>query len=116
MNAEPVHEPDYLTVSEVAKILRVSPVTVANRFQNEPGVLNMSNGKNRMLRIPRHVLDRFIAEHSQKRPRFEPRLSWRAPRHSSQSRVSSSSTSPLPVSSIVPGVVSPKGHNASLLF
>ena len=76
-----VTELEYLTVEEVAKLLRVSAVTATRRFQNETGVLNLGlEGGNRRLRIPRHVLNRFIAERSQPLPRFEPKVSWRVPR------------------------------------
>ena len=55
------------TVEEVAAQLRMSRDTVVRRFENEPGVLVITgpnaSGKRRyrQLRIPKAVLDRFIA-------------------------------------------------------
>jgi excisionase family DNA binding protein len=54
------------TVSEVADILRISRDTVIRRFENERGVVEMGDSvavkrRYRQLRIPKTVLDRFIA-------------------------------------------------------
>ena len=59
---------EYLTVAEVAKILRVNKSTVLRKFSEMPGVIDigtketMHKRKHRMLRIPRSVLHRFLAE------------------------------------------------------
>ena len=59
---------EYLTVSEAAEILRVSPDTIGRRFENVPGVLNlgypekMRKRRYRLLRIPKSALHEFIQE------------------------------------------------------
>jgi hypothetical protein len=59
---------EYLTPAEVAEILKVSLNTVIRRFENIAGVIDlgaeekMHKRRYRMLRIPRSVLNRFIAE------------------------------------------------------
>jgi hypothetical protein len=64
-----MQELDFLTVSEVAAILRVSPDTVIRRFTDEAGVIDIgfpeSNRKRRyrVLRIPRYVLERVLESH-----------------------------------------------------
>jgi hypothetical protein len=56
------------TVEEVAAQLRMSRDTVIRRFENEQGVFDVTSGGNngkrryRQLRIPKNVLDRFIAQ------------------------------------------------------
>jgi hypothetical protein len=42
--------------------MAVHPVTVRRLFANYPGVLNFGRGKNKLLRIPRTVLQRFLLE------------------------------------------------------
>jgi hypothetical protein len=57
----------FLTVTEVAQILRVSPDTVSRQFANQPGVVNLGRTESRrkrlyrQLRIPLSVLNRFLA-------------------------------------------------------
>jgi Helix-turn-helix domain len=59
---------EYLTPAEVAEILKVSLNTVIRRFENVPGVIDLGSTENmhkrryRTLRIPRSVLNRFVAE------------------------------------------------------
>ena len=59
---------EYLTPAEVADILKVSLNTVIRRFENVPGVVDLGSEEKmhrrryRTLRIPRSVLNRFIAE------------------------------------------------------
>jgi hypothetical protein len=53
----------YYTVAEIAEQWRVSPDTVRRLFENEPGVIVISNSKPgkrpyRTLRIPQSVVDR----------------------------------------------------------
>ena len=62
-----VTEP-FLTVPEIAKILRVDRHTVCRIFANEPGVVVIGNRetrrgqrKYRMLRVPTAVLNRVVA-------------------------------------------------------
>lgn len=55
---------EVLTVQEVAAELKCSEQTVANRFQDLPGVFDVGSGKRQSLRIPRHVLNAWIAERS----------------------------------------------------
>jgi hypothetical protein len=58
---------EYLTPAEVAKILKVSLNTAIRRFENVTGVIDLGNPEKmhkrryRTLRIPRSVLNRFIA-------------------------------------------------------
>ena len=59
---------EYLTPAEVAEILKVSLNTVIRRFENVAGVIDLGSEEKmhkrryRTLRIPRSVLNRFIAE------------------------------------------------------
>jgi hypothetical protein len=59
------YEP-FLTVAEVAKVLRVSPDTASRRFANQPGVIDLGHAETRkkrlyrQLRIPLSVLNRFL--------------------------------------------------------
>jgi hypothetical protein len=60
---------EYLTPHEVAKILRIHPTTVIQRFAKYPGVIDVAPEKpvygkrsHRTLRIPRSALNRFIEE------------------------------------------------------
>ena len=64
-------EPDFLTVAETARLLRVSGDTVIRRFASEPGVLVDGNKetvrgrrKYRILRIPKSVVTRYINRRS----------------------------------------------------
>lgn len=58
----------FLLVREVAKLLRRSPALVQRTFSRVPGVVDlgtperMHKRRYRVLRIPRHVVDRFISE------------------------------------------------------
>jgi hypothetical protein len=60
--------PEYLTVNEVAAILRVSRDTIIRWFENRKGVLSIGNDETRFrrryktIRIPREVLEGFIVE------------------------------------------------------
>lgn len=60
-------EPEYLTPDEVAQILKIHRNTVVRKFAHMAGVVNLGVGERlhkrryRVLRIPRHVLERFIA-------------------------------------------------------
>ena len=63
-------ETEYLTVEQVAKILKVHPDTIRNRFGKEPGVIDLSEDRkvrrgrrHRILRIPRGVVSRHLHEH-----------------------------------------------------
>ncbi len=53
---------EVLTVKEVAAELKCSEQTVANRFQDLPGVFDVGSGKRQSLRIPRRVLNDWIEE------------------------------------------------------
>lgn len=59
---------EFLTVREVAEILKVSPDTILRRFEGRPGVIDMGSPETthhrryRELRIPRSALERFIRE------------------------------------------------------
>lgn len=59
-------EIEYLTVTQIAEILNVSTDTVIRKFGNEPGVIDLGSPETthkkryRMLRIPRHVLNRVL--------------------------------------------------------
>ncbi len=55
---------EVLTVQEVAAELKCSEQTVANRFQDLPGVFDVGSGKRQALRIPRHVLNAWIEDRS----------------------------------------------------
>ena len=66
-SGQPVElEEEYLSVAQVATMLNVSADTVARRFENEPGVIDLGHGETRykrryrLLRIPRSVLKRLI--------------------------------------------------------
>ena len=68
---------EYLSVAEVAAGLGVSNPTVVRRFEHLDGVLDlgsqesMHRRRHRILRIPRSVLDRYIAEHQANRPHHQ---------------------------------------------
>ncbi|HUB78702.1 MAG TPA: helix-turn-helix domain-containing protein [Bryobacteraceae bacterium] len=59
---------EFLTIKEVAAVLKVSEDTVIRRFGNFPGVIDLSRGEKtfkrryRLLRIPKEALERFIIE------------------------------------------------------
>jgi hypothetical protein len=59
---------DYLTVDEIASMLRVSTDTVIRTFAGRPGVLElgrpetMHKRRYRVLRIPRSVLDKYLRD------------------------------------------------------
>jgi hypothetical protein len=59
---------EYLTPTEVAKILKISTDSVTRRFEHRTGVLNLGTEETRFrrryrtLRIPREVLEKFIIE------------------------------------------------------
>lgn len=59
---------EYLTPTEVSKILKVSTDSVIRRFEKRPGVLNLGTEESRFkrryrtLRIPREALEKFIIE------------------------------------------------------
>jgi predicted transcriptional regulator of viral defense system len=61
-----MQEQEYLTVDEVAKMLKVSRDTVSRRFEKEPGVIDLGTPERlhkrryRVLRIPAAVLNRFL--------------------------------------------------------
>ena len=61
-----MQEQEFFTVSEVAKMLKVSPDTVSRLFENEPGVIDLGSPERlhkrryRVLRIPAAVLNRFL--------------------------------------------------------
>jgi hypothetical protein len=61
-----MQEIEYLTVAQVAAILNVSTDTVIRKFGNQPGVIDLGSPeathkrRYRMLRIPRHVLNRVL--------------------------------------------------------
>lgn len=58
---------EYLTVAEVAEMLNVSEDTVRRMFATEPGVINLGHEQEpgsrryRILRVPRHVLNRVMS-------------------------------------------------------
>lgn len=60
---------EYLTPAEVGKILKLSRRTVFRIFANMPGVIDLGRKETphkrqfRLLRIPRAVLNSFLAEH-----------------------------------------------------
>jgi hypothetical protein len=66
MEQEQGQEIEYLTVTQVAAILKVSTDSVLRKFGEQPGVIDLgtpeTNRKRRyrVLRIPRHVLDRVL--------------------------------------------------------
>ena len=57
---------EFLTPAEVAKILKVTPTAVIQRFADLPGVVDlgtperMHKRRKRIIRIPRSVLNQFI--------------------------------------------------------
>ena len=59
-------EQEFFTVGEIAKLLKVSPDTIARLFKNEPGVIDLGSPearhkrRYRVLRIPAPVLNRFL--------------------------------------------------------
>jgi type III secretory pathway component EscU len=53
---------ELLTVAEVAVILHMSHDTVLRKFRDMQGVLNLGSERRRVLRIPRSVLDKYLAE------------------------------------------------------
>ena len=61
-----MQEQEFFTVSEVAKMLKVSPDTISRRFEKEPGVIDlraperMHKRRYRVLRIPAAALNRFL--------------------------------------------------------
>jgi len=61
-----MQEIEYLTVTQVATILNISTDTVIRKFGDEPGVINLGTPemqhkrRYRVLRIPRHVLNRVL--------------------------------------------------------
>jgi hypothetical protein len=63
-----MQEIEYLTVAQVATILNVSTDTVIRKFGGQPGVLDLGSPETthkrryRVLRIPRHVLNRILNE------------------------------------------------------
>jgi uncharacterized SAM-dependent methyltransferase len=67
--------PEYLTLEQVATILQVSAETVARKFGNAEGVIDLGTPetlhkrRKRILRIPRRTLERFIAERQVRRRR-----------------------------------------------
>lgn len=64
---EPTEE--FLTVAQVAEQLQLSTDTVIRRFAGAEGVINLGNPATRLkrgqriLRIPRSALNRFIIQH-----------------------------------------------------
>ena len=61
-----MQEPEFFTVQEVAKMLKISPDTVSRRFEKESGVIDLGTPERlhkrryRVLRIPAAVLNRFL--------------------------------------------------------
>ncbi len=59
---------EYLTVAECATILKVSTDSIIRKFETRSGVLDLGSGEGRfkrryrVLRIPREVLEKFVAE------------------------------------------------------
>ncbi|MGA2645734.1 MAG: helix-turn-helix domain-containing protein [Candidatus Sulfotelmatobacter sp.] len=55
---------DLLTIEQVAEILQVSPETVARRFANATGVIDLGTPSKRrryrVLRIPRVVVEKYV--------------------------------------------------------
>ena len=70
MEKKEAREIEYLTVAQVAATLQVSTDTVIRKFGNQPGVIDLGSPETnhkrryRMLRIPRHVLDRVLHQRS----------------------------------------------------
>ena len=71
MHPTPANQ-SYLTIAEVAAILRISDETVIRRFAGREGVIDLGTAeamhrrRKRLLRIPMSALQRFIAERSAK--------------------------------------------------
>ena len=61
---------EFLTVSQIAELLQLSPDAVTRRFEELPGVIDLGSPetihkrRRRLLRIPRHVLTAFLQEHA----------------------------------------------------
>ena len=61
-----MEEIEYLSVAQVSTILNISTDTVVRTFADEPGVVDHGTAetthkrRRRMLRIPRHVLNRVV--------------------------------------------------------
>jgi hypothetical protein len=59
---------EFLTVREVAAILKTSPDSIIRKFDGRPGVIDLGSPETsrrrryRELRIPRSTLERFIRE------------------------------------------------------
>jgi hypothetical protein len=59
---------EFLTPAEAAAILKCSPETIIRRFERLPGVIDLGSPEGRfkrryrVLRIPRNVFQRFLAE------------------------------------------------------
>jgi len=59
---------EYLTPEQIATMLAVSVDTVLRQFADREGVIDlgvperMHKRRKRMIRIPRHVLDQYLAE------------------------------------------------------
>lgn len=57
------------TPAEIARTLKVKPQTVVRIFRNEPGVIEFGSDetlykrKRKFIRIPKSVLERYLAEH-----------------------------------------------------
>jgi hypothetical protein len=64
------NEIDFLSPEQVAKTLGVHPTAARRIFTNYPGVLNIGRGKNKILRIPKAVLQRFLLESDVSRRAF----------------------------------------------
>ena len=63
-----MHVDEWLTVSEIAGILKTSPDTVIRRFEGRTGVIDIGSAETtkkrryRELRISRSAFERFIRE------------------------------------------------------
>jgi len=61
-----MQEPEFFTIAEVARMLKVSPDTVSRRFEHEPGVIDLGlperrhKRRYRVLRIPAAALNRLL--------------------------------------------------------
>lgn len=64
--------PEFYTVAEVAKLLKLSQKAVIRRFGNLPGVVDLGSPETmrpkkrsyRVLRIPAPVLAKYLMEHA----------------------------------------------------
>jgi hypothetical protein len=62
--------PEFYTVAEVAKMLKISEDTVRSRFQKLHGVIDLGGPETRkkrgyrVLRIPRPILEKYLMEHT----------------------------------------------------